>query len=150
MSDYQDFCESFGGCASDPGFMDEWIGNFCSDNPKKKQNSIENVLVKGKLVQVIKLTTEPPAKVVGVIWNKKLEYDLSLKCAKQHIGKNKTDPASMLISRGYIVYSRKENNHWYQIAFKDDERTAFASKQFQAEYESVCPLLSRGRIESIV
>jgi hypothetical protein len=30
MSDYSDFCESYGGCASDPDFMDDWLDNHAS------------------------------------------------------------------------------------------------------------------------
>lgn len=32
MSDYQDFCEAFGGCASDPDFMDNWLAEYGGDN----------------------------------------------------------------------------------------------------------------------
>lgn len=30
MSDYSDFCESYGGCASDPDFMDNWLAQYAS------------------------------------------------------------------------------------------------------------------------
>ena len=32
MSDYSDFCESFGGDPSDPEFMDNWLDNHASGN----------------------------------------------------------------------------------------------------------------------
>lgn len=31
MSDYQDFCEMFGGNASDPDFMDNWLAEYCTE-----------------------------------------------------------------------------------------------------------------------
>ncbi|MCD9541227.1 hypothetical protein GLP22_08405 [Photobacterium carnosum] len=31
MGDYQDFCESNGGCASDPDFMDNWLSENCHE-----------------------------------------------------------------------------------------------------------------------
>ena len=31
MSDYSDFCESYGGCPSDPEFMDRWIEEYAND-----------------------------------------------------------------------------------------------------------------------
>jgi hypothetical protein len=30
MSDYSDFCESYGGCASDPDSMGDWLDNYAS------------------------------------------------------------------------------------------------------------------------
>ncbi len=30
MGDYSDFCESYGGCASDPDFMDKWLDQYAS------------------------------------------------------------------------------------------------------------------------
>ena len=35
MSDYQDFCEAFGGCASDPDFMDNWLAEYGNDSSIK-------------------------------------------------------------------------------------------------------------------
>ncbi|WP_319784114.1 hypothetical protein [Oceanisphaera sp. IT1-181] len=34
MSDYQDFCEAFGGSASDPDFMDNWLAEHAGDVSK--------------------------------------------------------------------------------------------------------------------
>ncbi len=30
MSDYSDFCESYGGSASDPDFIDKWLDQYTS------------------------------------------------------------------------------------------------------------------------
>lgn len=35
MSDYQDFCEAFGGSASDPDFMDNWLAKYCTESASK-------------------------------------------------------------------------------------------------------------------
>ena len=35
MSDYQDFCEAFGGCTSDPDFMDNWLAEYGNDSSIK-------------------------------------------------------------------------------------------------------------------
>ena len=32
MSDYQDFCEAFGGDANDPDFMDTWLDKYTREN----------------------------------------------------------------------------------------------------------------------
>ncbi|MGN5012579.1 hypothetical protein ACTG24_16500 [Aeromonas veronii] len=37
MSDYQDFCEAFGGCASDPDFMDDWLAVYAHDSSVKSR-----------------------------------------------------------------------------------------------------------------
>ena len=34
MSDYQDFCEAFGGSASDPDFMDNWLAEYSGEISK--------------------------------------------------------------------------------------------------------------------
>ncbi|MFQ2192991.1 hypothetical protein [Aeromonas jandaei] len=37
MSDCQDFCEAFGGCASDPDFMDDWLAVYGHDSSVKSR-----------------------------------------------------------------------------------------------------------------
>lgn len=57
MSDYQDFCESFGGSANDPDFMDNWLSEYCLDSSIHPVRSLtlineheyEAILVKYKL-----------------------------------------------------------------------------------------------------
>ncbi|MFK5912757.1 MAG: hypothetical protein QM484_00155 [Woeseiaceae bacterium] len=54
MSDYQDFCEAFGGSASDPGFMDNWLAEHCSEISTKSselQSKIETFDYESLLVQ---------------------------------------------------------------------------------------------------
>lgn len=57
MSDYQAFCESFGGSANDPDFMDNWLSEHCLDYLTSPARSLalinepeyEAILVKYKL-----------------------------------------------------------------------------------------------------
>ena len=54
MSDYQDFCEAFGGSASDPDFMDNWLVEHCTEISSKEsdlQSKIESFDYEGLLAQ---------------------------------------------------------------------------------------------------
>lgn len=54
MSDYQDFCESFGGCASDPDFMDNWLAEHCNEMSSKTsdlQFQVKNFDYESLLIQ---------------------------------------------------------------------------------------------------
>lgn len=54
MSDYQDFCEEFGGCASDPDFMDNWLSEHCGEVSKtsyEAQSKINTFDYENLLVQ---------------------------------------------------------------------------------------------------
>lgn len=42
MSDYSDFCESYGGSASDPDFMDDWLNKYASET----KTQINNISIK--------------------------------------------------------------------------------------------------------
>ena len=42
MSDYSDFCESYGGSASDPDFMDDWLNKYASET----KSQINNISIK--------------------------------------------------------------------------------------------------------
>lgn len=43
MGNYSDFCETFGGSADDPNFMDEWLGKFASDDKIKHYKDNEKL-----------------------------------------------------------------------------------------------------------
>ena len=52
MGDYQDFCEAYGGCASDPDFMDNWLAEYAGDDSIKSHISkfdYTNLIAKYKL-----------------------------------------------------------------------------------------------------
>ena len=144
MGDYQDFCESYGGCASDPNFMDEWIQKYLcdEDNNYDKKASTSDTLPKGKLVHIIKLTASYPAKPVGIIWNKKLPDNLSCNGANHLTSTDYDDPASWFVRKGFTVRSSKNNGYWYQIAFKKNHNETYLSRDELKEYESICSTLN--------
>lgn len=144
MSDYQDFCESFGGCASDPGFMDEWMQKYLSveDCHSNQKISTEDTLPKGKLVHIIKLITSHPAKPVGIIWNKKLPDNLSCKGANCLRSTDYDDPASWFVRKGFTVRSSKNDGFWYQVAFKNNHSDTYLPQSELKEYESICSALN--------
>ncbi len=100
MSNYQEFCEMYSGDASDPGFMDQWIKKYLSDDTKEETNIVTHgdILKKGKLVHIIKLIASHPARPIGIIWNKKLDSDLSCNNANFLKGKNHQTPRICPIS----------------------------------------------------
>jgi len=146
MSDYQDFCKTYGGSANDSDFMDNWLDKYARDagtekkvTPYTKNPELisTNILPKGKLIHMVKLTGRKPAKALKVIWDIKLENDQSCNKANYLSGRDYEDPARWFIAKGFTVRSMKENNHWFQVAFKDsNEATALSDKQ-KREYESI-------------
>ncbi|MBK3456713.1 MULTISPECIES: hypothetical protein [Pseudomonas] len=65
MSDYRDFCEAFGGSASDPDFMDNWLAEHCTETPPKQsdlQSKIESFDYESLLVKY-KLTKEEMVQI---------------------------------------------------------------------------------------
>lgn len=38
MSDYSDFCESYGGSAGDPDFMDDWLNKYAGETKSQTNN----------------------------------------------------------------------------------------------------------------
>ena len=136
MSDYEDFCESYGGCASDPDFMDDWLGKFtigflaCNDC---------EMLPKGKLVHIVKLiASPPPARPIGIIWNRTLAENLSCVKANNLNKRYGISPAAWFLERGYTVRSQREGDHWYQVIYKETNELTCISRPMQREYESIC------------
>ncbi len=151
MSDYQDFCESYGGCASDPDFMDKWLDEYANDEVKaqpvkgriKTTSSIlGDILPAGKLVHIIKLLASYPAKPMGIVWNK--ELTTSLTCAKaNHLNStDHDDPASWFIRKGFTVRSTKINGYWYQVVFKETNSQTQLNERDRKDYESICSSLN--------
>ena len=151
MGDYQDFCEAYGGCASDPDFMDNWLDKYARDDAPNKavkshaQRAINsapkpidsNLLPKGKLIHMVKLTGSRPAKALKVIWDITLKTEINCKNANFLQGRDYDDPARWFTANGFTVRSMKENNNWYQVVFKDtNERTKLSEKE-KKEYESI-------------
>lgn len=151
MGDYQDFCESFGGCAGDPDFMDNWLDKYVTNDEnhksksvraKTKSNVVNNILPKGKIVHIIKLLAEYPAKPVGIIWNKKLTESLECTSANYLNSTDYDDPASWFVRKGFTVRSSKSNGYWYQVVFKETNNETQLSNIDRKSYESLCPNLN--------
>lgn len=138
MSDYQNFCESFGGCASDPDFMDKWMEEYLVNEVKKAKTNVVDFLSKGKIVHIIKLLASYPAKPMGIIWNKELAEPLP--CAGSNYLKSTEhdDPASWFLRKGFTVRSIKTNGYWYQVAFKDTNPETQLEERERKDYESIC------------
>ncbi|WP_208669496.1 hypothetical protein [Pseudomonas arsenicoxydans] len=142
MSDYQDFCESFGGCASDPDFMDKWMEEYLVDEVKETKTTLGDILPNGKIVHIIKLSATYPARPMGVIWNKELSE--SLPCAGSNYLKNTEhdEPASWFVRKGFTVRSIKTKGFWYQVAFKDTNPETRLEERERKDYESICSTLN--------
>lgn len=144
MSDYQEFCESYGGCASDPNFMGDWLSKYVSGEVASptKLNENPNILRKGKLIHIVKLFASYPAVPVGIIWNKELKEDLSCCHANYLTSEEHDDPASWFVRKGFTIRSKKEGDHWYQVIFKDSDTETYLSEPEFKEYEAICSTLN--------
>lgn len=142
MSDYQVFCESFGGCASDPDFMDNWMEEYSVSVVKETKNIVGDFLQTGKIVHIIKLSATYPAQPNGVIWNKELSEPLLCDRANYLKSTEHDDPASWFIRRGFTVRSIKINSYWYQVAFKDTNPETQLDERERKAYEAICPNLN--------
>jgi len=151
VSDYQDFCESFGGCASDPDFMDKWMDEYLADEApvKSKRSPINDTLPKGKLVHIIKLLATYPAKPMGIIWNKELPRALPCNGSNHLISTDHDDPASWFVRKGFTVRSSRANGYWYQIAFKSNHSDTYLKENELKDYESICSTLNPDWVRNI-
>jgi hypothetical protein len=137
MSDYQDFCEMYGGSTNDPNFMDNWFREYASIECVEK-----DILKMGKLVHLIKLKATKPAKPVGIIWNKILEKPLECDGANYLNSVEYNDPASWFVRKGFTVRSSKKNGYWYQVIYKDSCNQTYLTELEVKEYESICSELN--------
>ena len=151
VSDYQDFCESFGGCASDLDFMDKWMDEHLVGEITSKAVNVKirttpttknDILPVGKIVHQIKLLATYPAKPMGIIWNTKLNEPLLCTNANYLNSTDHDEPASWFVRKGFTVRSKKINGYWYQIAFKATNPETQLGEQDRKEYESICSSLN--------
>jgi hypothetical protein len=151
MSDYQEFCESYGGCASDPDFMDDWMDKYLSnDNSTPYQEEDDSSLLrKGKLVHIVKLLASYPAKPVGIIWNKELKEDCFCARANHLTSKDNDDPASWFVRKGFTIRSKEEDGYWYQVIFKASHSETYLSEPELKEYEAICSTLNNDWVVNI-
>ena len=159
MGDYQDFCESFGGCASDPDFMDKWMDEYLVEIVKEKPTNLKNkglssttndILPKGKIIHIIKLLASYPAKPVGIIWNRQLSKPFSCVNGNHLISADNDDPASWFVRKGFTVRSNKTNGYWYQIAFKESNEETLLGELERKEYESICSTLNPNWVRQLL
>lgn len=140
LSDYQDFCETYGGAASDPEFFENWLDQYCSSELTDESDG-KDVIPKNTLVHIIKLTSEWPAVPVGIIWNKVLEKPLSCNGANMLVGTSYNDPAKWFVCNGFTVRSRKINGFWYQVAYKEKQVNSYLAvdeiQSYQAELQNL-------------
>ena len=154
MGDYQDFCESFGGCASDPDFMDDWLDKYARDDrpvktkPKirvathtreirSSETLVSQRLQPGKLIHMVQLTGDRPAKAIRALWDITLKNVLVCHKANFLTSVDYNDPASWFVENGFTVRSMKENDKWYQVIFKSTNEETALSDQKKKEYESM-------------
>ena len=141
MSDYQDFCEMFGGEASDPDFFDNWLQEYASVDAPSSYDT-KDILPAGKLVHIVKLIATKPAKPVGIIWNKTLTKPLECNESNHLYSTDHEDPASWFLRNGFTVRSSKVRGHWYQVVFKKDDGEAYLTIPETKEYENICSELN--------
>ena len=142
MSNYQEFCEAFGGDANDPDFMDNWLDKYVIRDTKKSKNITKvplqgDILHKGMIVHLVKLLAGSPSKPLHAIWNVQLKKDFS--CSKGNYLKvqDRSEPGSWFIEKSFTVRSRKEGKYWYQIAFKETNSETYLISEHQKQYESL-------------
>ena len=147
MSDYQDFCDSFGGSANDPEFFDQWLDEYVN-NSDQDAKSHRDILPKGKLVHIVKLIATRPAQPVGIIWNKELNEPLECYSANHLLSQEYDDPASWFVRRGFTVRSSKFNGYWYQVIYKHDHASTYLTVPETEKYKKTCRNIDKKQVKS--
>lgn len=97
-------------------------------------------LDKGRLVHMVKLTATRPARPVDVKFNFILPRDISFKNANILCCNSLDEPAGWFIQKDFIVRSMKENDFWYQLAYKDTNQKTWLCEEIVNEYFSFAKL----------
>ena len=115
MSDHAYLCELYG---LDPSRSQELADIILEEDERELREAEEDLsLDAGRLVHLIWLTTDTPATVVRVVFNKVLEKPLDLQRFNRLRGTSPDDPGQWFVGKGYTVRSRKTGGHWFQVAF---------------------------------
>lgn len=115
MSDHRYLCELYG---LESSRSHELADVILEEDEKKLREGEENLsLDAGRLVHLVLLTPDSPAKVVKVEFNKVLDKPLEFLRFNRLLGKSQVDPGQWFLEKGYTVRSRKINGHWFQVAF---------------------------------
>lgn len=115
MSDHTYLCNLFG---LGPERSHELADVLVEESEKWSRDEAENLALEaGRLVQLVWLTTDTPAKVVRVEFNKILEKPLSFAEFNRLEGRSKDDPGQWFVDKRYTVRSIKTKGHWVQVVF---------------------------------
>lgn len=115
MSDHRYLCDLYG---LEPSRSHELADVILEEDVKALRESEDWLsLDAGRLVHLVLLTPDSPAKVLKVEFNKVLDEPLELLRFNRLLGKAQDDPGRWFLDKGYTVRSRKINGHWFQVAF---------------------------------
>lgn len=117
MSDKYYLCDLYGLQASQSHELVDVI--LEADEMAMRADQERLLLDVGRLVHLVWLTSDTPAKVVKVEFNKVLQEPLEFRGFNQLTGMAPDDPGQWFLARelGYQVRSRKVNGFWLQCVF---------------------------------
>lgn len=115
MSDHSYLCDLYG---LELSHSDELVDVILEEdeNELRDKEDMQSLDV-GRLVHLVLLTTDSPAKVVQVEFNKVPDEPLDIRRFNQLLGRSQDDPGLWFLDKGYTVRSRKTNGYWFQVAF---------------------------------
>lgn len=115
MSDNAYLCELYG---LGPERSHELVDSVLEKDERELRDREDWVsLEAGRLVHLVRLTPDSPAKVLRVEFNKVLEERLELAAFNELQGKSPDGPGQWFVGKGYTVRSRKTGGYWFQVAF---------------------------------
>ena len=115
MSDHRHLCELYG---LEPSHSHELVDVILEEDEKELRDGEDRLsLEAGRLVHLILLTPDSPARVVGVEFNKVLDEPIDFSEFNELRGKSRDDPGQWFAEKGYLVRSRKTGGHWFQVVF---------------------------------
>lgn len=117
MSDHNYLCRLYG---VDPAQSDELIEKILEEDEKYMRAEQEQIFLDvGRLVHLVWLTSETPAKVIKVEFNKVLEEPLEFTGFNHLTSMGRKDPGRWFLEKelGFKVRSKKVNGLWLQCVF---------------------------------
>ena len=115
MSDLGDLCDLYG---IEPHRSHELADSVLEEDEKGLRDEEDRLsLDAGRLVHLILLTPDSPARVLMVEFNKVLDDPFYFSGFNELRGKSRDDPGQWFVEKGYTVRSRKTGGHWFQVAF---------------------------------
>lgn len=115
MSDHEYMCSLYG---VEPDQEDELIDIVLEKETQLLREMEDEIsLQAGRLVHFVRLTTDVPAQVVSVEFNKRLSERLDLRRFNTLASELPRDPGSWFVERGFTVRSKTIRGFWHQYAF---------------------------------